>query len=68
MPDDYTMRMHPKSELYKTFIFTVKDLKSTHRPETGNLYPGSIIDTIATVQPDGDRSEQKRRQPKSIFL
>ena len=36
------------------------DLKPTRQPETGNLYPGSVVDTLATVRWDGDRPEPKR--------
>ena len=35
---------------------SVKDLKLTRRPETSNLYPGSVIDTLATVWWDGDQA------------
>ena len=35
----------------------VKDLKPSYRSETGNLYPGSVIDTLAR---SGDRPEPKR--------
>ena len=31
-----------------------------HRPKTGNLYPGSVIDTLATVWQDSDRPDLKR--------
>ena len=46
--------------LLREILGAVKDLKPTHRPETGNLYPGSVIDTLATVRLDSDRSEPKR--------
>ena len=50
---------------YNFSTISVKDLKPTRRPETGNLYPGSVIDTLATVRRNGDRPELKKK-PKSV--
>ena len=38
-----------------TFIFS-----RSGRPVISNLYPGSVIDTLAMVRRDGDRPEPKR--------
>ena len=40
-------------------VYSVKDLKPTRLPETGNLYPGSVIDNLATVRRVGDCPEPK---------
>ena len=50
---------------YNFSTISVKDLKPTRRPETGNLYPGSVIDTLATVRRNGDRPELKKK-PKCV--